>query len=158
MLIGRDEILQLIPHAGSMCLHDQVLEYTPERIRCRAANHRDSKHPLRRDGVLHALHLAEYGAQAMAVHGGLLARARGERAPPGFLAVVRDLKLGVTRLDDLPDAIETEARMLMGGAEGWTYEFSAASGGRTLGSGRVTVMLVPAMAWPGSSNRDVLNP
>ena len=144
MLIGRAQILELIPHAGSMCLHDAVLEHTPERIRCRAITHRDADHPLRQDGVLHALHLAEYGAQAMAVHGGLLAQARGERAAPGFLAVVRDLRLAVARLDNLGGAIETEARMLLGGADGWTYEFSAASTGQALGSGRVTVILLKA--------------
>ncbi|MGH6631607.1 MAG: hydroxymyristoyl-ACP dehydratase, partial [Burkholderiales bacterium] len=94
---------------------------------------------------LHALHLAEYGAQAMAIHGGLLARERGERAPPGFLAVIRELKLQVNRLDDLAAPLQTEARMLLGGAGGWTYEFKASAGGRPLGSGRVTVMLLPSL-------------
>ncbi len=144
-IIGRTEILALIPHAGAMCLHDAVLEHSAERIRCAAANHRDAAHPLRRDGRLHALHLAEYGAQAMAIHGGLLAQARGERAAPGFLAVIRELKLQVNRLDDLAAPLLTEARMLLGGAGGWTYEFSASAGGSPLGSGRVTVMLPPSL-------------
>ncbi len=141
-MIGREEILTLIPHAGAMCLHDGVLEYSPEHIVCVAGNHRAVNHPLRSGGVLHALHLAEYGAQAMAIHGGLLARERGARAPPGFLAAIRDLRLQVVRLDELEAAIETEARMRLGGAGGWTYEFSAASAGRPLAAGRVTVMLL----------------
>lgn len=144
-VIGRKEILGLIPHAGAMCLHDAVLEHTPERIRCQTSNHRDAAHPLRSGGHLHALHLAEYGAQAMAIHGGLLARARGEQAPPGFLAVIRDLKLQVQWLDDLAAPLQTEAHMLLGGSGGWTYEFNASAGGRPLGSGRVTVMLLASL-------------
>ena len=47
-----------------MCIRDR-------RISLRAIGHVDPAHPLRSNGRLHALHLCEYGAQAMAVHGGL---------------------------------------------------------------------------------------
>lgn len=141
MRVSRAEILRLIPHAGSMCLQDVVLEYDDSRILCQSDGHRATDHPLRREGQLSALHLAEYGAQAMAVHGGLLARQRGEKAAPGFLAAVRDLRLQTSRLDDLQDSLLTEAKVLLAGPGGWTYEFQTRAGGRELASGRVMVML-----------------
>ncbi|KGO97540.1 phosphotransferase, partial [Lysobacter defluvii IMMIB APB-9 = DSM 18482] len=70
----------LVPHAGSMSLWDEVLDWSGERIVLRAWRHRDPAHPLRSNGRLHAVHLCEYGAQAMAVHGGLRASAGGGTA------------------------------------------------------------------------------
>ena len=102
-MIGRDAILALVPHQGAMCLWDQVLSWDAGTIRLRARNHRDPAHPLRSaDGRLHAVHLCEYGAQAMAVHGGLRAQAAGEAARPGVLVALRGVELHVARIDDLP--------------------------------------------------------
>ena len=55
---------------------------------------------------LRAVHLCEYGAQAMAVHGGLLARAAGGRAKPGLLVALRAVELHVARIDDLPGVLQ----------------------------------------------------
>ena len=73
-MLAREDILQRVPHQGDMCLWDEVLAWTATDIVLRARNHRDPAHPLRSDGRLRAIHLCEYGAQAMAVHGGLRAR------------------------------------------------------------------------------------
>ena len=77
MTLGRADIEALVPHKHAMCLWDEVLDWDAQRIVLRTAGHRDAAHPLRSDGQLRALHLCEYGAQAMAVHGGLLALAWG---------------------------------------------------------------------------------
>lgn len=146
MRVSRHEILALIPHAGAMSLNDAVETWSETEVHCATERHRDPLNPLRRDGQLSALHLAEYGAQAMAIHGGLLARARGERAAPGFLASVRDLRLNVQRLDDLDAPLQTRARVLLAGAGGWTYQFQAFAADRELGSGRVMVMLMESQA------------
>ena len=82
-MIGRTDILALVPHQGAMCLWDEVIEWDADRIRLRAYNHRDPTHPLRSNDRLRAIHLCEYGAQAMAVHGGLRARASGGAVKPG---------------------------------------------------------------------------
>ena len=82
-MIGRSEILTLVPHQGAMCLWDEVIDWDARAIRLRAHNHRDPAHPLRSGERLRAVHLCEYGAQAMAVHGGLRARAAGGVAQPG---------------------------------------------------------------------------
>ena len=89
--IGREAILALVPHQGAMCLWDAVRAWDARSIHVIAHNHRDPAHPLRSAGRLRALHLCEYGAQAMAVHGGLLARAAGTRAEPGLLVSLTGL-------------------------------------------------------------------
>ena len=85
----RDQIAALIPHQGEMCLWDEVVGWDATHGRLRAHRPRDIHHPLRSGGQLRALHLCEYGAQAMAVHGGLRARAAGATAPPGSGSTTR---------------------------------------------------------------------
>ena len=110
--IGRDAILALVPHQGAMCLWDEVVAWDEGSIHLRACNHRDPAHPLRAAGQLRAVHLCEYGAQAMAVHGGLRAREAGGLAKPGLLVALRGVELHVARIDDLPGALECSADML----------------------------------------------
>lgn len=131
----------LVPHAGAMCLWDEVVAWDTGRIVLQAGNHRDPSHPLRSDGRLRALHLCEYGAQAMAVHGGLLARGRGGVAPPGMLVALRGVDLHVARIDDLPGPIECEATLLAEGAASQQYAFRITHAGTLLAEGRAAVML-----------------
>jgi len=142
--LGSEEIRALIPHAGRMCLITEVLSWDARHLRARTHTHLDPAHPLRRDGRLDALHLIEYGAQAMAIHGGLCARARGERAAPGWLAAVREFRFAVERLDDLGAALELYAEPLHADARGWLYAVRASCGARELGGGRVAVLPAPS--------------
>jgi predicted hotdog family 3-hydroxylacyl-ACP dehydratase len=88
-MISRHDIEAMIPHKGAMCLWDEVVDWDAQRIRLRSAGHRDAAHPLRSDDRLRAVHLCEYGAQAMAVHGGLRGAAAGGEPKVGFLASAR---------------------------------------------------------------------
>src|SRR5688572_16477411 len=133
--IAREEILALIPHQGAMCLWDAVIAWDAQRIRLRAGNHRDEAHPLRSDGQLRAVHLCEYGAQAMAVHGGLRAREAGGTAKPGVLVALRGVSLHVARIDDLPDALDCEAEALVEGEGSQQYAFRITHAGRLLAEG-----------------------
>ena len=142
-MIGRDEILALVPHGGAMCLWDEVVAWDAHALALRARNHRDPAHPLRRHGQLHAVHLCEYGAQAMAVHGGLLARERGAVAPPGMLVALRGVALHCTRIDDLPGPLECEAEALIAGEDAQQYRFLIRHDGVVLAEGRAAVMLQP---------------
>ena len=141
MMLARADIEALIPHKHAMCLWDEVLDWDARCIRLRALNHRDASHPLRSDGRLRALHLCEYGAQAMAVHGGLLAREAGGAVRPGMLVALRDVRLHVARIDDLPGALEGEAELLAAGEASQQYAFRIVHEGRVLAEGRATVML-----------------
>jgi predicted hotdog family 3-hydroxylacyl-ACP dehydratase len=140
-LADRAAILALVPHAGAMCLWDQVARWDAESIRLRSGGHRDPAHPLRSGGRLRAVHLCEYGAQAMAVHGGLRAQASGGAARPGVLVALRAVVLHVARIDDLPGALECEARMLADGADSQQYAFRIEHAGTLLAEGRAAVML-----------------
>ena len=140
-MIGRDDILALIPHQGAMCLWDEVVDWDAQRIRLRAQNHRDPMHPLRSGDGLRAVHLCEYGAQAMAVHGGLRAREAGGVARPGLLVALRGVQLHVARIDDLPGTLECGAEVLVESDASQQYAFQVRHAGRLLAEGRAAVML-----------------
>ncbi|MBS0487701.1 MAG: phosphotransferase [Proteobacteria bacterium] len=130
----------LIPHRGAMCLLDAVIDWDESSIHARAASHRDPDNPLRADGRLHAVSLCEYGAQAMAVHGGLLARRDRDTAAPGLLVSLREVKLHVTRIDDLAGALDVHARRLMSSADAMQCAFRVEHAGVVLAEGRAAVI------------------
>lgn len=143
---GRELILSLIPHQGTMCLLDEVLHWDAAHIVCRSDSHRRADNPLRGPRGLRAVHLCEYGAQAMAVHGGLLARERGETAAPGFLVALRGVRLNAGRIDALPGPLEVEAEQLLATAASWQYAFRVRHAGALLAEGRAAVMAQPGAA------------
>ena len=136
-----------IPHQGSMCLLDAVLAWDSGQIHCRASSHRQPDNPLRAAARLGAACGIEYAAQAMAVHGALLAPA-GAPPRPGYLASVRSVQLAVDRLDDLPQDLDIVAERLSGDEHNILYHFRVEHAGNLLLSGRAAVMLV---AQPESS-------
>lgn len=140
-MIGREQIQALIPHQDAMCLWDEVVEWSAAGICLRARNHRDPLHPLRSHGRLHAVHLCEYGAQAMAVHGGLQAADAGGRARPGVLVALRGVTLQVERIDDLGGDLECEAHPLAESADSRQYAFRITHDGELIAEGRAAVML-----------------
>ena len=89
-MLDRVAIAARIPHQGSMCLLDAVLAWDSGQIHCRASSHRQPDNPLRAAARLGAACGIEYAAQAMAVHGALLAPA-GAPPRPGYLASVRSV-------------------------------------------------------------------
>jgi predicted hotdog family 3-hydroxylacyl-ACP dehydratase len=137
---------RLIPHSGAMCLLDSVVAWDDERIHLTTQSHRAAGNPLRSGGILRSVHLCEYAAQAMAIHGGLLARRNGRVAAPGFLVSLRAVKLHVGRIDDLPDALDVHAEKLLDGGGGWQYAFRVEHAGSVLAQGRAAVMTQQAGA------------
>ncbi|HTP39225.1 MAG TPA: hypothetical protein VMI92_06580 [Steroidobacteraceae bacterium] len=102
----------LLPHQGAMFLIDDVIAFDRNEITCTASSHQNPDNPLRHAGHLPAHALIEYAAQAAGIHGGLLNRELHPDAPAqmGYLAVVSNLEWRVTRLDDLPGALDIFAR------------------------------------------------
>ena len=146
-MLDRVAIAARIPHQGSMCLLDAVLAWDSGQIHCRASSHRQPDNPLRAAERLGAACGIEYAAQAMAVHGALLAPA-GAPPRPGYLASVRSVQLAVDRLDDLPQDLDIVAERLSGDEHNILYHFRVEHAGDLLLSGRAAVMLV---AQPESS-------
>ena len=140
-MIARHDIEAMIPHKGAMCLWDEVVDWDAQRIRLRSTSHRDTAHPLRSDDRLRAVHLCEYGAQAMAVHGGLRGASAGGEPKVGFLVALRDVQLHVARIDDLADALECEAELLAESAASQQYSFRIVHAGDVVAEGRAAVML-----------------
>jgi predicted hotdog family 3-hydroxylacyl-ACP dehydratase len=130
-----------IPHRGRMCLIDEVLEWSAERIRCASGGHLAPDHPLRAHGRLGIACGVEIAAQAMAVHGALLA-ARGA-APPayGLLASVRGVRMHVRRLDDVQGLLICDAVRMAGDAGTALYRFELRAAQERLLSGRAAVVL-----------------
>jgi predicted hotdog family 3-hydroxylacyl-ACP dehydratase len=139
-MLERDAIAALIPHQGAMCLLEHVIEWNAQSIRLTTATHLSPVNPLRSGGRLRALHLCEYGAQAMAVHGGLVAQATGGRAEPGLLVSLRDVKLYRDYVDDLSGELTVLAERLLEGGGSWQYRFTVLHAGELLAEGRAAVM------------------
>lgn len=92
-ILSKKEIEALIPHAGNMCLLDQVLSFSDSEIVCQTQTHLASDNPLKGSKGLSKIHLIEYGAQTVAIHGGLI---EGSEKQPriGYIAMVKSVKWG----------------------------------------------------------------
>ena len=145
-MVERIDIATLVPHQGAMCLWRDVVGHDARHVRLRTASHRDPANPLRSGDRLRALHLCEYGAQAMAVHGGLLGRDSGEPVRAGMLVALRGVDLRVARIDDLPGELEGEATLLANGAGSQQYAFRILHAGTLLAEGRAAVVLGDALS------------
>lgn len=140
MILDREWIAARIPHQGSMCLLDTVESWDENSIECKTASHRTQDNPLRTDGTLGICNGIEYAAQAMAIHGALLAQ--GDKTPKvGFLTSVRDVKWHRTRLDDIEGKLTVRAERLSGNEINILYSFSVHANDTLLLSGRAGVML-----------------
>lgn len=130
-----------IPHQGTMCLLDRVEAWDDQHIQCRARSHRTTDNPLRSHGRLGAACGIEYAAQAMAVHGALLAPAGSTSARVGYLVSVRSTQLYVPRLDDIAADLWVEATCITRGENNILYQFSISAAGKILLDGRAAVVV-----------------
>ena len=140
MLADKAAIAKVIPHTGSMCLLDTVLECDAQRIRCISSTHRDAGNPMRSGGELSALCGIEYAAQAMAVHG-VLGGQIDNKPRSGYLVGLRDVACNTMRLDTLLDDLIIDAEKLMGDEARVIYQFTLYAGQSEIMSGRATVVL-----------------
>ena len=145
-------IARHIPHQGSMCLLDNVEAWDEQRIQCRASSHRAAGNPLRAHGRLGSACGIEYAAQAMAVHGALM-------APPdctaraGYLVSVRSTHLRVARLDNVADDLLVEALCIAHDENNILYQFSISAAGHLLLNGRAAVRLDAGLIGPTPGDR-----
>lgn len=124
-----------------MCLLDYVEVWDAKRILCRASSHRAADNPLRTFGQLGAACGIEYAAQAMAVHGALMAAADSVQAQVGYLVSIRGAQLYVPRLDNIAADLEIEASCIAHNENNILYQFSISAAGQLLLQGRAAVVL-----------------
>jgi predicted hotdog family 3-hydroxylacyl-ACP dehydratase len=145
-------IARHIPHQGSMCLLDYVEVWDQQRIQCCANSHRAPDNPLRAYGRLGAACGIEYAAQAMAVHGALLAPPDRSNARVGYLVSVRGTELHVLRLDDIVADLLVEATCITRSGNTILYQFNIRAVGRLLLDGRAAVVLNADLLTPTSGD------
>jgi predicted hotdog family 3-hydroxylacyl-ACP dehydratase len=133
------DIAALIPHQGGMCLLEDVIEWDASRIVLTTSTHRSADNPLRADGKLRAVHLCEYGAQAMAVHGAL--KAAPNRAPPGMLVSLRSVTFAREYIHDLAGVLRIEAVCLQATDSSQQYSFRITHDDQAVAEGRAAVLL-----------------
>lgn len=126
-----------IPHAGAMALLDVVVGWDETTIHAIGERYMPGEHPLRSAAGLHAVHLAEYGAQATAVHGALLGEAKMQA---GRLVSLRDVQLAIEYVDLSCGRLDVHAERLFADERGAKYAFKVEQQGLQLASGRVVVM------------------
>lgn len=144
--LDRAGIARRIPHAGRMCLLERLLSWDEQAIHCGTGTHAEPDNPLRTASGLLAPTLIEYAAQAMALHGGLLA-IEGSEPSAGFIASVRNVRLVIDRIDDIEGELQVNAERLTGDASQVLYRFAVRDArGRTLADGRAVVVLNTPLA------------
>jgi predicted hotdog family 3-hydroxylacyl-ACP dehydratase len=123
-----------------MCLLDQVDLWDQQHIQCRAVSHRNSSNPLRAHGRLGGACGIEYAAQAMAVHGALLAPPDTARARVGYLVSVRGTRLHVARLDDISADLQVAATCITRSENHILYQFNVSAANQLLLEGRAAIV------------------
>ena len=141
-MIEHDEICRLIPHAANMCLLDRVTEWDENTIVCESGSHMLQDNPLRTSEGLTSVSLIEYGAQSMAVHGGLIARQKSDDFGEGYLAALRDVSFERLDVSQIPNKIVVMAEMLMSQNGNMVYRFQVSANDECIVHGRATVVKV----------------
>ncbi|HKQ11809.1 MAG TPA: hypothetical protein VJT80_00140 [Steroidobacteraceae bacterium] len=132
-------ISSLIPQRGAMCLLERIVEWNERRVVLETDTHRAPSNPLRVGEKLRAVHLCEYGAQAMAVHGAL--RAGSRAAADGMLVAMRSVTFTRDWIHDLSSSLRVEAECQQHDASSLQYSFRITHRGKLLAEGRAAVML-----------------
>ncbi len=119
-VLNKTQFSHLIPHAGSMSLIDCVESWTDTHIHCTTKSHLAKDNPLRLNNHLSTISLIEYGAQSMAIHGGLLSG----HYSPGYLAAVRAVHFYIDNLNTIKGILHIKAETEFKIAHGAVYAFS----------------------------------
>ena len=125
-----------------MCLLESVSHWSDAVIQCRTQSHMNVDNPLRNAHGLPISAGIEYAAQAMAVHGALLAQ-DDQPAQVGYLTSVRNVQWWTTRLDALGSEILIQANRISGNDLSLLYDFSIECQDRLVMRGRAGVLVRP---------------
>jgi len=137
-MIDRARIEALIPHSGTMVLLDSVVAHDETSILCTTMSHRRADNPLLREARLPSVVGAEYGAQAAAIHGALLAEGTMR---PGRVVLLRAMTWTRHFLDDVQAPIEVRAESLHRDASNIAYGFVLSAEGEELLHGECGIIL-----------------
>ena len=129
----------MLPHGGAMVLLDAVVRWDAGMVLCRTRSHLAPGNPLRKAGRIAAVCGVEFGLQAAALHGALLAG--GVAQPAGYVARLRDVRCTTAVLPGAGSLL-IEAALDHSEAGGMLYRLSVAGvDGRVLVSARASIAL-----------------
>lgn len=156
--LDHDAIAARVPHAGAMCLLDQVVSWNADRLDCTATGCPPggaASHPLASEGRLPATAAIEYAAQAMALHGRLVQEAgmtpgharqaagTGEQVAPrrGFLAGLRSVQLHRRWIGSDSPVLAVRVERFAGDDVQVLYDFDVHAADGPIAQGRAAVVL-----------------
>ena len=124
-----------------MVLLHRVIRWNAAEVVCGAVSHLEPANPLRRAGRLSCLCGIEYGLQAAAVHGALLAA--GVAQPAGYAASLREVRLHAQFLDEAAlGELQVTAQLLAQERFGMVYSLAVGSqSGASLLTARASIGL-----------------
>lgn len=145
-MLDTAELYHSLPHGDDMRLLDRVVHFDADSIRCMANSHRDRENPMRIDNSLPILCGLEYAAQALALHGVLVA----SRSPDIvlnrdqiFIVMVKGVSCRVDRLDVYDAELQVNGRIVFRQNAAAVYDFSLEADGDILIEGQVGLMSPP---------------
>lgn len=123
--LTKSEIEALIPHAGGMCLLEKVFAYSSDEIICQTRSHLLADNPLKNNGILSRMHLIEYGAQAIAIHGGLMQRdvnpVEPLRPKMAYIAMLKSITWGA--FNPFAENLQVKAKVIVADDMAKRYAF-----------------------------------
>jgi predicted hotdog family 3-hydroxylacyl-ACP dehydratase len=140
-MLKAGELCDLMPHDGTMCLIQELVEWDEEKIVCRTRSHLSPDNPLRTGQRLNAIHAIEYGAQAIGLHGGLLAKTNGTPPRSGLLVGLRQIRLHRKRLDDTDTSLIITAQRLLADPHNLLYAFALTLNQEPVAQGRAAIII-----------------
>jgi len=141
-VMSHDDICQMLPHAGDMCLLDEVIAWDRGSIDCITESHRNKNIPLFYNGRLHAVNCIEYAGQATVVHGTLCWEEGMDLPNVAILVSIRDIRFSRPRLDDIAAPLQIHADVLDILEFASNYSFNVTAEGIEIASGRLTSKLI----------------
>lgn len=149
-----EQIRKFLPHAGAMCLLDNVQHYDAQVLTAELSLQVNSEHPLVSSSMvtldhqprLHAVHVVEYAAQAAGLHIALQAVDASATPASGVIAMLKKI---TTNQEFLCGSVgvsvyELTVQLLLSQAGSWIYQFAVSEPGAlpadVVMSGRFTVV------------------
>ena len=142
MLKNHHKLCELIPHERAMCLLDSVTRWDDEHIECISSSHLERDNPLLDGGRLNCVNAIEYGAQAAAIHGILMARKSGAQPPTsGVLVQVKNMQIKDCDLAQLSAEMDIHAHRIYSDNTSMVYTITISCKSEVLLDGRIMIFI-----------------
>ncbi|MFK5984968.1 MAG: hypothetical protein QM479_06040 [Pseudomonadota bacterium] len=151
--LNQQDLCQLLPHSGKMCLIDKVIFWDKDTLVAQTMSHIKADNPLRQGDKISTIIGIEYAAQTMAIHSALLQKQlqkndniQQQINRGGYLATTRNIQVLAEHIyhskASSSQPLEISVMLLMKDTQGYTYNFEISSDNAKLLCGRLTIFLI----------------